>query len=282
VPAGPLVSTDWLSRHIDHSVLRPADVRWYLGEPDRGRQAYREAHLPGAVYVDLESDLSAEDGPGRHPLPDWDVFAARMSELGIGDDSVVVAYDDRGGAVAARLWWMLRAIGHERTYVLDGGLAGWVADGHALTDELPDVAPGELSVEVRAGVSLDRDELKGRLDSVLALDARAGERYRGEIEPLDPIAGHIPGAVNAPYEDNLASFGRFLPAEQLAEKYRALGVGEERETVVYCGSGVTACHTLLAIEHAGLGPAKLYPGSWSDWSTAGYEVATGPGPGTPP
>ncbi|RZV42079.1 MAG: sulfurtransferase [Acidimicrobiia bacterium] len=271
----PLVSPDWLSWHMGQPDLRLADVRWYLGEPERGRQAYRQAHVPGAVYVDLETDLSAEEGPGRHPLPDWEVFAARMGELGIGDDSVVVAYDDRGGAVASRLWWMLRAIGHERTYLLDGGLAAWVAAGHALTDELPDNAPAELAAILRPDLTVDRDELRDRREQVLTLDARAGERYRGESEPLDPVAGHIPGAVNAPYEDNLASFGRFLPAEQLAEKYRALGVGDG-ETVVYCGSGVTACHTLLAIEHAGLGPAKLYPGSWSDWSTEGYEVATGP------
>lgn len=271
----PLVSPDWLSWHMGEPDLRLADVRWYLGEPERGRQAYRQAHVPGAVYVDLETDLSAEEGPGRHPLPDWEVFAARMGELGIGDDSVVVAYDDRGGAVASRLWWMLRAIGHERTYLLDGGLAAWVAAGHALTDELPDNAPAELAAILRPDLTVDRDELRDRREQVLTLDARAGERYRGESEPLDPVAGHIPGAVNAPYEDNLASFGRFLPAEQLAEKYRDLGVGDG-ETVVYCGSGVTACHTLLAIEHAGLGPAKLYPGSWSDWSTEGYEVATGP------
>lgn len=275
MPAGPIVSTDWLSRHLDHSVLRLADVRWYLGEPDRGRQAYRDAHIPDAVYVDLDADLSAAEGPGRHPLPAWDVFAARMGELGIGDDSVVVAYDDRGGGVASRLWWMLRAIGHERTYVLDGGLEAWVADGYATTDELPDHPPGVLAINVRPDISLDRDELSHRRDAVLMLDARAGERYRGEIEPLDPVAGHIPGAANAPYEDNLGADGRFLPAEVLAQKYRALGVGE-RETVVYCGSGVTACHDLLAIELAGLGAAKLYPGSWSDWSTAGYEVATGP------
>ncbi len=272
---GPLVSTDWLSRHLDHSVLRLADVRWYLGEPERGRQAYGQAHIPGAVYVDLETDLSTPEGPGRHPLPSWDVFATRMGELGIGDDSVVVAYDDRGGGVAARLWWMLRAIGHERTYVLDGGLAAWAADDLAVTDELPDHPPGVLAIDLRPDLSVDRDELRRRLDSVLLLDARAGERYRGEIEPLDPVAGHIPGAVNTPYEDNLGSDGRFLPAEVLAEKYRDLGVGG-RETVVYCGSGVTACQDLLAIEHAGLGTAKLYPGSWSDWSTSGYEVATGP------
>jgi thiosulfate/3-mercaptopyruvate sulfurtransferase len=272
--SGPLVSTDWLSRHIDHSVLRLADVRWYLGEPERGRRAYGQAHIPGAFYVDLETDLSADEGPGRHPLPAWEVFVARMGELGIDDESVVVTYDDRGGGVASRLWWMLRAIGHERTYVLDGGLAAWVADDYAVTDEVPDHSPGLLTGEVRPHLSLDRDELRDRGDAILMLDARAGERYRGETEPLDPVAGHIPGAVNAPYEDNLGPDGRFLPAGVLVETYRALGVGE-RETVVYCGSGVTACHDLLAIEHAGLGTAKLYPGSWSDWSTAGYEVATG-------
>jgi thiosulfate/3-mercaptopyruvate sulfurtransferase len=273
---GPLVSTDWLLRHIDDSVLRPVDVRWHPGEFERGREEYGAGHIAGAVYVDLETDLSAEQGPGRHPLPEWDVFAARMGQLGIGDDSVVVAYDDRGGGVAARLWWMLRAIGHERTYLLDGGLAAWTADGHSLTGDLPNHQPTNLRVDVRPGILLDREEVQERPNSMLLLDARAGERYRGEIEPLDPIAGHIPGAINAPYEGNLGPDGRFLPVEALADRYRNLGVGGETETVVYCGSGVTACHNLLALEYAGLGEALLYPGSWSDWSTAGYEVATGP------
>lgn len=272
---GPLVSTDWLARHHHHSVLRLADVRWYLGEPDRGREAYAEAHIPGAFYVDLETDLSAVEGAGRHPLPAWEVFASRMGELGVGDDSVVVAYDDRGGGVAARLWWMLRAVGHERTYVLDGGLTAWLAEGRAVTSEVPALDPAELSVDLQPGISLDRDEMRDRPTDMVTLDARAGERYRGEEEPLDPVAGHIPGAVNAPYEDNLGPDLRFLAPEALARKYRSLGVGDGSDTVVYCGSGVTACHDLLAIEHAGLGKARLYPGSWSDWSTAGYEVATG-------
>jgi thiosulfate/3-mercaptopyruvate sulfurtransferase len=274
--AGPLVSTDWLAANLDDPAMRPADVRWYLGEPNRGRQAYRAGHIPGAVYVDLETDLSAAEGPGRHPLPSWDVFAQRMGELGMGDDCVVVAYDDRGGAVASRLWWMLRAIGHQRSYVLDGGLTAWLGDGHPVTNDLPAPAPAQLSVDLAPDVTVDRDQLRAGLDSVLALDARAGERYRGESEPIDPVAGHIPGAVNAPHEGNLGSDDRFLPPEVLAGKYRALGVASGQDTIVYCGSGVTACHDLLAIEHAGLGRAKLYPGSWSDWSTAGYEVATGP------
>ena len=277
--AGPLVSTDWLGRHLDQSVLRPADVRWYLGEPDRGRHAYREAHIPGAFYVDLEYDLAAAEGPGRHPLPEWDDFADRMGELGIGDDSVVVAYDDRGGAIAARLWWMLRAIGHERTYVLDGGIPAWIEAGQPVTDVLPDYRPDQLSVDLQPGLTVDRDQLRARLGSTVTLDARSGQRYRGEVEPIDPVAGHIPGAVNAPYEENLDPHQQFLAPELLAARYRALGVEEASDVVVYCGSGVTACHDVLAMEHAGLGRPLLYPGSWSDWSAAEYEVATGPEPG---
>ena len=277
--AGPVVSVDWLGRHLDHSVLRPADVRWYLGEPERGRQAYLESHIPGAFYVDLESDLSASEGPGRHPLPEWSDFAARMGELGIGDDSVVVAYDDRGGAIAARLWWMLRAIGHERTYVLDGGIPAWIEAGGSVTAELPDHRPVQLSVELETDLSVDRDQLRNRLESTVVLDARAGQRYRGETEPIDPVAGHIPGAINAPFEENLDPNQRFLLPEQLAATYAALGVENADDVVVYCGSGVTACHTVLAMEQAGLGRPVLYPGSWSDWSAAGYEVATGPEPG---
>ena len=273
-----LASTDWLHRHLDHSVLRLADVRWYLGEPERGRQEYLEAHIPGAFYVDLEADLSAEDGPGRHPLPDWHEFADRMGELGIGDDSVVVAYDDRGGAVAARLWWMLRTIGHRRTYVLDGGIPAWIEAGGSVTGELPDHPPARLTVQVDPGHTVDRDEVVARLGTTITLDARAGQRYRGETEPIDPVAGHIPGAFNAPFEENLDPRQLFLPAEDLAAKYRALGIREDTEVIVYCGSGVTACHDILALEHAGLGRPILYPGSWSDWSAAGYDVATGPEP----
>lgn len=276
LPVGPLVSTEWLAEHLDHSILRPADVRWYLGEPERGRAAYLSGHIPGAFYVDLDAHLSAEEGPGRHPLPSWEVFAERMAGLGIGDKNVVVAYDDLGGAVAARLWWMLRAIGHQRTYVLDGGLTAWEADGGEVTGELPAHEGGDLSVNLQLDRTVDRDQLKEGLGSVLTIDARAGDRFRGENETIDPVGGHIPGAVNAPYESNLGPDQRFLAAEVLADKYRHIGVGGDREIVFYCGSGVTACHDLLAIEHAGLGQARLYPGSWSDWSTAGYEVATGP------
>ncbi len=276
----PLVDTEWLAEHLDHSILRVVDTRWYLGEPERGHQAYLQGHIPGAVYVDLESDLSAPTGPGRHPLPNWETFAARMGELGIGDKNRVVAYDDQGGAIAARLWWMLNAIGHQHTYVLDGGLTAWTADGHALSDEASQYPPTELSVKPQPGLTVDRDQLRDRLGSVLTLDARSAARYRGDEEPIDPVAGHIPTAVNADYEGNLGPEQRFLPVDELVARFRALGVDGSRQVVTYCGSGVTACHDILAMEHAGLGRSLLYPGSWSDWSTAAYPVATGAEPGT--
>ncbi len=277
----PLVSTDWLAEHLDHSILRLADTRWYLGEPERGREAFLEAHIPGAIYVDLDTDLSAEDGPGRHPLPDWDSFAVRMGRLGIGDKNRVVAYDDRGGAIASRLWWMLRAIGHEHSYVLDGGLTAWTEDGHPVSDHVTSHPEADLSVSLQSGLTVDRDQLRERLGSILTLDARSGDRYRGEVEPIDPIAGHIPTAISADCEGNLGPDQRFLPVDELKARYRSLGVDGSGTVVAYCGSGVTACHNLLAMEHAGLGRPLLYPGSWSDWSTAGFPVATGPDPGGP-
>jgi len=277
----PLVSTDWLAEHLDHSILRLADTRWYLGEPERGREAFLEAHIPGAIYVDLDTDLSAEDGLGRHPLPDWDIFAVRMCRLGIGDKNRVVAYDDRGGAIASRLWWMLRAIGHEHSYVLDGGLTAWTEDGHPVSDHVTSHPEADLSVSLQSGLTVDRDQLRERLGSILTLDARSGDRYRGEVEPIDPIAGHIPTAISADFEGNLGPDQRFLPVDGLKARYRSLGVDGSGTVVAYCGSGVSACHNVLAMEHAGLGRPLLYPGSWSDWSTAGFPVATGPDPGEP-
>ena len=280
--SSPLVSADWLAEHLDHSILRIADTRWYLDEPERGRQAFREAHIPGAVYVDLETDLSAPEGPGRHPLPDWQTFSERMSRLGIGDKQRVVAYDDRGGAIAARLWWMLRAIGHEHAFVLDGGLTAWVQAGNPVSDQAESYPPAELSVDLAPALTLDRDQLRQRLGSILTLDSRSGDRYRGEEEPIDPVAGHIPTAVNSDFEQNLGPDLRFRAIGELTARFQGLGVDGSRPVVTYCGSGVTACHDLLAMEHAGLGRALLYPGSWSDWSGAGYPVAVGPDPGALP
>lgn len=266
----PLVGVAALAARLDDPAWRVADCRWYLGEPERGRRAYDSGHLPGAVYVDLERHLSAPEGPGRHPLPDLADFAAAMGGLGIGTDHTVVAYDDRGGAVAARLWWLLRHAGHEAAYVLDGGLSAWQAAGLPTTTEVPCHPVAELRAGPGAMPTVDRDELRARLGEVTLVDARAPARYRGDEEPVDPVAGHIPTAVNVPYEGNLGDDQRFLdPAELRARYPEAAG-----PVVAYCGSGVTACHDLLAMEVAGLAGGALYPGSWSDWATAGYPAAT--------
>ena len=273
---GALVTVDGLRGLLDDADLRVADTRWYLGEPDRGRGAYRAAHVPGAVYADLEHHLSAPAGAGRHPLPDPPDFSAAMGRIGIGAEHFVVAYDDRGGAVAARLWWMLRAQGHEHVAVLDGGWTAWQAAGMPESDVVPRHPPPDraLAAVPWAGI-VDRDEVRGALGTVTLIDARAGERYRGETEPVDPVAGHIPTALNLPADENLAADGRFLDPEVLRARFSDLADGA---VVSYCGSGVTACHNLLALDVAGIAGGLLYPGSWSDWSTAGEAVATGPNP----
>ncbi|MCP3975172.1 MAG: sulfurtransferase [bacterium] len=280
MPFGPLVSAGWLAGHLEHEGLHVVDCRWYLGEPERGPATYHQSHIPGAIYMDLDRDLSAPVGPGRHPLPDPDIFMETLRRAGIEPGSVVVAYDDRGGAVASRLWWMLRDLGHKKVAVLDGGLAAWPTP---LMDNAT-VTPAAVQYHAEAGQMprIDRDALAATLHSVLALDARAGERYRGEEEPIDPVAGHIPTAVNRPLTDNLTADGRFRPASELADQFADLTVAGGSEAVSYCGSGVTACHNILALEVAGLGTATLYPGSWSDWSTAGMPVQVGPDPGSWP
>lgn len=266
---GPVVGADWWRAHADGSddartVL--ADVRWYL-DGRSGREAYERGHLPGAVFVDVDRTLAAPGSPehGRHPLPPPEVFAEGMADAGIGDDDVVVAYDDAGGVVAARLVWMLRATGHEAA-LLDGGLT--------VHDPQRD---GPLSTGV---VARPRARFTPRpwptaqiveLDEVVAgglvlLDARDGVRYRGETEPVDPRAGHVPGALSAPCRENLGPAGRLLPVELLRERFAAVGVTDAAGTVSYCGSGINACHNLLVMEHAGLGRGRLWPGSWSQYS----------------
>jgi thiosulfate/3-mercaptopyruvate sulfurtransferase len=276
----PIVAVD----HVD-SLDGPvvfADVRWYLGEPARGRAEYETGHIPGAVYVDLEHHLSASKGPGRHPMPSRQDFAARIGRLGVGNGDTVVAYDDRGGAVAARLWWMLRDIGHDRAYVLDGGVGAWTASGRQLVAGSESRDPTTMTVSESATRTHDRVEVRRRLGTVTLLDARAPERYRGDEEPVDPVAGHIPTAVSADLNLNLDADLRFLPADALRSRFAALGVAADEDTIVYCGSGVTACHNALALIRAGFPEPILYPGSWSDWSTSDGAVATGPNPGDPP
>jgi thiosulfate/3-mercaptopyruvate sulfurtransferase len=274
---GPLISVAELRALLDDPELAVADTRWYLGEPDRGRAAYADGHVPGAVYVDLEHHLSASAGPGRHPLPDPFDFALSMEHLGIGAEHLVVAYDDRGGAVASRLWWMLRAQGHQRVQVLDGGWTAWMAAGMpaSLNPQVPTPPARRIGAAPWPG-TLDRDEVRSRIGDITLVDARSPDRYRGETEPIDPVAGHIPTAINLPYEDNLSADLRFREPDELRAQFAAAGVTADAKVVSYCGSGVTACHNLLAMEIAGIEGATLYPGSWSDWSTAGEEAATGP------
>ena len=277
-----LISTEELARLLGDDDLRIVDVRWVLGQPGQGREKYDAGHLPGAIFLDVDTALTSPGGPGRHPLPSPADFASTLGVAGIGDGDFVVAYDDVGGWVASRLWWMLDSLGHERVAVLDGGFPAWVAAGLPTTTEIPDYRPTTISLAPSWSGTIDRDPLRERLGDVVLLDARAGARYRGEIEPIDPVAGHIPTARSAPTDGNLAPDGRFLLPAELAERFRKLGAAGDTEVVTSCGSGVSATHNALAMRVAGLPDPTLYVGSFSDWSTAGYPVATGPDPGDPP
>jgi thiosulfate/3-mercaptopyruvate sulfurtransferase len=277
-----LIAPETLRARIGDPGLRICDVRWWLNDPGKGRRDYDAAHLPGAIFIDLVAELAVSPAlrpdAGRHPLPDPAAFARTMEERGIGDGTEVVAYDDAGGTIAARLWWMLDSLGFDRVGVLDGGLQAWTATGGELTDAVPVYPRGHLHLGDAWTGRMSREELAARLGSIAVVDARAGERYRGEVEPIDPIAGHIPTAVSRPTGGSLGPDGRFLPPSALRDRFGDLG-----ETVVsYCGSGVTACHTALAMRIAGLPDAIVYCGSYSDWSTAGMPVVTGGDPGERP
>lgn len=262
------------------------DVRWTLAEPD-GREAFRAGHIPGAVYVDLDAELADHGitGEGRHPLPTEAAFTAAMRRWGLHDGDAIVVADDAGGMSAARAWWLLRHAGVDDVRILDGALAAWRAAGLPL--ETGDVEPEPGDATARFGamrvVDLDEADALASADGGVLLDARAGERYRGEVEPIDPRAGHIPGAVSAPTADNLGADGRFLAAEALRARFAALGVDAAHPVAAYCGSGVTAAHEVAALAIAGFG-AALYPGSFSQWSRRPERpVVTGPRPdGDPP
>jgi thiosulfate/3-mercaptopyruvate sulfurtransferase len=271
-PPGPLAGSDWLREHSNDRDLRIIDFRWYL-QGRNGHDEYVKGHIPGAVFVDLEA-VTGKEGGGRHPLPTAAHFEAEMRRAGIGDGTTVVVYDDAGGSIAARLWFLLEWFGHRRQAVLDGGLQAW--GGPLVTDE-PHPQPGDFHAAPpdRSRV-LDVDGVR-ELAGVPLLDARAPERYRGEKEPVDPKAGHIPGALSAPWTGNLRPDGRFKTPEDL--RLRFAGLGAASGAVAYCGSGVNACHELLAMRVAGLPDARLYAGSWSDWSNRDLPVATGSEPG---
>jgi len=257
---GPLIPVTELARLRGHVTV--LDVRYRLGGPP-GRPEFEAGHVPGAAYVDLDDDLAGVPGPGgRHPLPETDTFLAAMRRAGVRQSRPVVVYDDWAGRAAARCWWLLRHHGHAHVRVLDGGWAAWRAsDGDVeIGPDRPRPA-GDLDGEPGAMPVVDALSAMGV--SVL-VDARAPERYRGETEPVDPVAGHVPGAVNVPTEANLDADGRFRTAEELRDVYAAVGVTAGVDAAAYCGSGVTACHDLLALEVAGV-RAALYPGSWSEW-----------------
>jgi thiosulfate/3-mercaptopyruvate sulfurtransferase len=263
-----LVDTATLAAHLDDPRWIVFDCRHDLARPDAGREAFLESHVPGARFLHMDEDLS---GPvsgrnGRHPLPDPAAFAAKLGAAGVGPDAQVVAYDEQAGATAARLWWMLRWLGHDAVAVLDGGLAKWRREARPETAALPQVVPARFEPRPRPH-AVDVGFVAAHLQDpgTRLVDARSAERYRGEAEPIDPVAGHIPGSLNRFVRENLDR-GTFKPPERLREEFLALLGGAAPEAVVHsCGSGVAACHNLLAMEIAGLAGSRLYPGSWSEW-----------------
>ncbi|MER5212583.1 sulfurtransferase [Streptomyces sp. NPDC002838] len=279
-----IISASELASHLaEQNPPVLLDVRWQLsmakaaGEPPfDGRAEYAAGHIPGAVFVDLDRELAATPGTGgRHPLPDLAQFGAAMRRAGVSSGTPVVVYDGGQGWAAARAWWLLRWTGHPDVRVLDGGLPAWQGE---LSTEVPEPAEGDFEPVPGATGLLDADGAAALARSGVLLDARAGERYRGEVEPIDPVGGHIPGAVSAPTNENVGADGRFLPAAELGARFKALGVSDGSEVGVYCGSGVSAAHEVLALAVAGI-PAALYVGSWSDWSSdPSRPVAVGPDP----
>lgn len=287
----PIVSVEWLRARLmgegnlggspiagAHDIV-VADCRFDLTDPTAGRRAYDLDHIPGAIYFDLDQDLS---GPmtgrgGRHPLPDVNEFCAMLGERGIGDGVTVVCYDDQQGQMAARLWWMLRYVGHDDVVVLDGGYAAWRAAGLPVTTEVPVPTPRQFAPRPQLEMTATMEDVRrvSERGAGIIVDSRAPERYRGDIEPLDPVAGHIPGARNVPWMDNVDASGFFRSREELRLRFHELP--QDMDGVIFhCGSGVSACVNLLAMEHAGLGRAKLYVGGWSDWCRVeGNPVAKG-------
>jgi thiosulfate/3-mercaptopyruvate sulfurtransferase len=268
-PRSPLVDVAWLGAHLHDPKVRIIDLRWYLAGKS-GAAEYAQGHIPGAVFLDLHHDLTGPVGPGRHPIPSPAQLERAMRAAGVSNDTRVVVYDDAGGSVAARLWWLLSVHGHTRVHVLDGGLPAWLAAKGITTTEVPVVAAGDFAVTVSVQPPVvDRHHVESirQRNSWVLLDARVAERYRGEVEPIDARPGHIPGARNAPWSDNLVD-GRFADGKTLRARYRKLGVVPGTTVVCYCGSGVTACHDILAITLARISAirVKLYEGSWSDWA----------------
>jgi thiosulfate/3-mercaptopyruvate sulfurtransferase len=265
-----LVSTATLAEHLDDPDWVVFDTRHDLMDPAKGPRAYAAGHIPGAYFLSVDDDLSgAKTGKtGRHPLPDLARFAAKINECGVTPKSQVVVYDDVGGNFAVRLWWMLRWLGHEAVALLDGGLPLWQKEGRPLSTDVPRARAGSFVPRPGLGATVDVHfvERFSEDPSVKLIDARAAERFAGLQEPIDPVAGHVPGAVNRFWQKNLSPDGRFKPAGELRKEFDAFLAGADPARAVHmCGSGVTACHNILAMEIAGLPSGRLYPGSWSEW-----------------
>ncbi|MBI5299024.1 MAG: sulfurtransferase [Deltaproteobacteria bacterium] len=306
-----LTDAHWLAQYLNKPDLRIIDCRYVLGKPSAGKALYLEGHIPGAIHLDVDHDLSGKQGPGRHPLPKAIDFSTTMSNAGVDQDTTVIAYDDMGGAWSARLWWLLRYFGHEKVFILNGGWLKWIAENNEVTKVVPHFKPRSFKAVPHTDWIVSKEEVQRNLENkdCLLLDARAPERYRGEIhqrasarysvglhernlpseqseregeappalpvegalpapiiEPLDQQAGHIPGAKNAPFAENVTQPNKeFKSLEELKEKFKTLGACQAKEIICYCGSGVTACNNIFALKMIGK-DAKLYEGSWSDWS----------------
>jgi len=267
-----LVDTETLSQHLDDPHWVSVDCRFALTRPEAGRQAYQAGHIPGARYAHLNDDLSSpqQSHTGRHPLPSPTTLAEKLGRWGIDKTSQVIVYDDSFGAMASRLWWLLRWLGHDAVAVLDGGYPVWVREQRPVTSDAPAFKPATFIPTLNQDLCVDAEyveHMTKKQDGML-IDARSEERFRGDVEPLDPVAGHIPGARNMPYEGNLDFTGKFMSHDELHAHYKSvLGHVPSDKVVNMCGSGVTACHNILAMELAGLKGAKLYAGSWSEWIT---------------
>ncbi len=268
-----LISSETLYEHLNEPNWVIVDCRFRLDDPDAGRALYLEAHIPGAVYADLNRDLSGppREGEGRHPLPDLDLFRGTLGQWGIEEGVQVICYDDSGGAIAARLWWMLRYLGHEEVAVLDGGWQAWLAHDYPTASEEEETQPTTFEGEPHPEMLASMEEVMALVASGQGgrlIDARDEQRYRGEVEPIDPVAGHIPGARSRPYASNLTEQGTMRPPEELATEFQAvLDDLSPSGAINYCGSGVSACQNLLAMEHAGLPSSRLFVPSWSGWSS---------------
>jgi thiosulfate/3-mercaptopyruvate sulfurtransferase len=265
-----LVSPATLNQNIENPNWVIVDCRFSLTNSDAGSYAYRHGHVPHARYAHLNKDLSSAitDFTGRHPLPDFTLLAKKLGDWGIANNSQVVVYDDAGGAFAGRLWWLLRCMGHDKVAVLNGGIQLWQRQGFALTTTLPTIKPTPFRPYLNPAYWLNASQVQNSIakKAIRLIDARTPERYRGEQEPIDPVAGHIPDALNRPFQLNLDKNGLFLSADSLCKQFKQIiGTKTPEQVVHYCGSGVTACHNLLAMEYAGLTGSKIYAGSWSEW-----------------